>query len=120
MPFLDPEKDSNSSENAGAQSSSQAAPQEERTNDVSPDAQDRVQEFMAEAAQQNEAANAELANGAEGAQSDGPVAAAQCEPEPYISFEHVYKLFGSLELLKDVSIFVMHGETLRIHGITDV
>jgi len=120
MPFLDPDKDSNSTEDDGAQPASEEVPQEDLTAEVSPDAQGSVQEFMAEAAQQNEAANAELGNGGEGAPSTGPAAAAQSQPEPYIAFDHVYKSFGSLEVLKDVSFYVLPGETLCILGRSGV
>ena len=39
---------------------------------------------------------------------------------PYISFEHVYKSFGDLVVLKDVSFFVNPGETLCILGRSGV
>jgi phospholipid/cholesterol/gamma-HCH transport system ATP-binding protein len=87
--------------------------------EISPEVQDSVQEFMAEAAQQNQTANAELAAGGESA-----VAASggseQKPSEPYIAFEHVYKSFGSLEVLRDVSFYVMAGETLCILGRSGV
>lgn len=40
--------------------------------------------------------------------------------KPYIAFEHVYKSFGELEVLKDISFDVMPGETLCILGRSGV
>lgn len=75
--------------------------------EVSPEAQETVQEFMAEAAQQNEAANEAVPD-------------RRNKPGPYIAFEHVYKSFGDLVVLKDVSFSVLPGETLCILGRSGV
>ncbi|HEV2645434.1 MAG TPA: ATP-binding cassette domain-containing protein [Acidobacteriaceae bacterium] len=80
---------------------------EELVADVSPDVQDSVQEFMAEAAKQNEAA----AEAVEDVRN---------KPGPYISFEHVNKSFGDIVVLKDVSFSVLPGETLCILGRSGV
>ena len=80
---------------------------EELTAEVSPDVQDTVQEFLVEAAQQNEAA----------AES---VPEQRNKPGPYIAFEHVFKSFGSFDVLKDVSFCVLPGETLCILGRSGV
>jgi phospholipid/cholesterol/gamma-HCH transport system ATP-binding protein len=77
------------------------------TAEVSPEAKESVQEFMAEAAQQNEAAN-------------DAVPDRRHQPGPYIAFEHVYKSFGSLTVLHDVSFSVLPGETLCILGRSGV
>ncbi len=74
--------------------------------DVSPDVAPAVEEFMEQAAQQNEAA-AEAVQGKE-------------ETGAYISFEHVQKAFGSFVVLNDVSFFVNPGETLCILGRSGV
>ena len=42
------------------------------------------------------------------------------ERHPYIVFENVSKSFGSLEVLKDISFYVMPGETLCILGRSGV
>jgi phospholipid/cholesterol/gamma-HCH transport system ATP-binding protein len=95
-------------------------PEQDLTADISADAQESVQEFLGEAAQQNETANAELAAGGEEGSRAAMTSAAQPNPEPYIAFEHVYKSFGSLEVLKDVNFYVMPGETLCILGRSGV
>ncbi len=41
-------------------------------------------------------------------------------PEPYIVFDHVYKSFGSLTVLDDVSFQVLTGETMCILGRSGV
>jgi phospholipid/cholesterol/gamma-HCH transport system ATP-binding protein len=75
--------------------------------DISPEAQGTVQEFMAEAAQQNEAANEAVQD-------------VRNKPGPYIAFEHVNKSFGDVIVLKDVSFSVLPGETLCILGRSGV
>jgi phospholipid/cholesterol/gamma-HCH transport system ATP-binding protein len=75
--------------------------------EASPEVQETVQEFMAEAAQQNEAANEAVPD-------------RRNKPGPYISFEHVYKSFGDLVVLEDVSFSVLPGETLCILGRSGV
>jgi len=75
--------------------------------DVPPGTQEVVQEFMAEAAEQNEAANE-------------AVPERRNKPGPYISFEHVYKSFGDVVVLDDVSFSVLPGETLCILGRSGV
>ncbi|MEG9430879.1 ABC transporter ATP-binding protein [Terriglobus sp. ADX1] len=68
---------------------------------VSDDVAEEVGDFFEQAAEQNET-NIE--------ESD----------KPYISFEHVYKSFGSFNVLEDVSFFVRPGETLCILGRSGV
>jgi len=77
------------------------------TAEVSLDVQETVQEFMAEAAQQNEAANEAVPD-------------RKNKPGPYIAFEHVYKSFGDVVVLNDVSFSVLPGETLCILGRSGV
>jgi len=74
---------------------------------VSEDVAPVVEEFMEQAAQQNEAA-------AEAVPSE------DSEPGTYISFENVSKSFGDFAVLKDVSFFVNSGETLCILGRSGV
>jgi phospholipid/cholesterol/gamma-HCH transport system ATP-binding protein len=66
-----------------------------------------VEEFMEEAAQQNEAA------------ADA-VPDVRDKPGSYISFEHVSKSFGQFVVLQDVSFCVLPGETLCILGRSGV
>ena len=66
-----------------------------------------VEEFMEQAAQQNEAAAEAVPD-------------IKNKPGPYISFEHVYKSFGEFVVLEDVSFFVLPGETLCILGRSGV
>ncbi len=66
-----------------------------------------VEDFMAEAAEANEAEVETIAEVKE-------------EAVPYISFEHVSKSFGEFVVLKDVSFYVMPGETLCILGRSGV
>jgi phospholipid/cholesterol/gamma-HCH transport system ATP-binding protein len=80
---------------------------EELIADVSPEAQESVQEFMAEAAKQNEAANEAVED-------------VRNKPGPYIAFDHVSKSFGDIVVLKDVSFYVLPGETLCILGRSGV
>jgi phospholipid/cholesterol/gamma-HCH transport system ATP-binding protein len=66
-----------------------------------------VGDFMEQAAHQNEAAAEALPD-------------IRNKPGPYISFEHVYKSFGSFVVLEDVSFYVLPGETLCILGRSGV
>jgi phospholipid/cholesterol/gamma-HCH transport system ATP-binding protein len=75
--------------------------------DVSADVAPAVEEFMGQAALQNEAA------------ADA-VPDVRNKQGPYIAFEHVYKSFGSFVVLEDVSFFVLPGETLCILGRSGV
>ncbi len=77
------------------------------TEGVSEDVAPVVEEFMEQAAQQNEAAAEELP-------SQGNHAG------PYIAFEGVSKSFGDFVVLQDVSFFVNAGETLCILGRSGV
>ena len=81
--------------------------QEDLTAEVAPEDKETVQEFMAEAAQQNVAANEAVPD-------------RRNQPGPYIAFEHVSKSFGSLVVLDDVSFSVLPGETLCILGRSGV
>jgi phospholipid/cholesterol/gamma-HCH transport system ATP-binding protein len=74
---------------------------------LTPDVAPEVEEFMDQAAQQNEAA----------AEAVPTVAN---KPGSYISFEHVCKSFGSFVVLQDVSFCVNPGETLCILGRSGV
>ncbi|HTF61849.1 MAG TPA: ATP-binding cassette domain-containing protein [Edaphobacter sp.] len=75
--------------------------------DVSADVAPAVEEFIDQAAQQNEA-------------DAYAVPDARNKPGSYISFEHVSKSFGSLVVLEDVSFCVLPGETLCILGRSGV
>jgi len=75
--------------------------------EVSADVAPVVEEFMDQAAQQNEAA-AEA------------VPEHRDKPGSYISFEHVSKSFGGFVVLEDVSFCVLPGETLCILGRSGV
>ncbi len=79
------------------------------TDGISEDVAPAVEEFMEQAAQQNEAAASESAS-----QNGGD------KPGPYISFEAVSKAFGDFVVLKDVSFCVNAGETLCILGRSGV
>jgi phospholipid/cholesterol/gamma-HCH transport system ATP-binding protein len=74
---------------------------------VSDDVAPIVEEFMEQAAQQNEAA------------ADA-IPETNRKPGSYISFEHVSKSFGDFVVLKDVSFCVNSGETLCILGRSGV
>ena len=80
------------------------------TDGVSADVAPVVEEFMEQAAQQNEAA-AEAVSEEHGAHG---------ESTPYIAFEGVSKSFGDFDVLKQVSFFVNAGETLCILGRSGV
>lgn len=75
--------------------------------DVSDDVAPVVEEFMDQAAQQNEAAAEAVPDH-------------KNKPGPYISFEHVDKSFGDFVVLEDVNFFVLPGETLCILGRSGV
>ena len=75
--------------------------------DVSTDVAPAIGEFIDQAVQQNEAAAEAVPD-------------VKNKPGPYISFEHVYKSFGSLVVLDDVSFCVLPGETLCILGRSGV
>lgn len=77
------------------------------TEGVSEDVSPMVEEFMEQAAQQNEAAADALPD-------------LKNKPGPYISFDHVYKSFGDFVVLEDVSFYVLPGETLCILGRSGV
>jgi phospholipid/cholesterol/gamma-HCH transport system ATP-binding protein len=77
------------------------------TADVSADVAPAVEEFMDQAAAQNEAA------------ADA-VPDVRNKPGSYISFEHVSKSFGNFVVLEDVSFCVLPGETLCILGRSGV
>ena len=79
----------------------------ELTADVSPEVQGTVEGFMAEAAQQNVAANE-------------AVPERRHQAGPYIAFEHVSKSFGDFVVLEDVSFSILPGETLCILGRSGV
>lgn len=75
---------------------------------VSPDVAPEVEDFMEQAAAQNEAAK-------EAVPQTG-----NNRPGPYISFENVSKSFGTMDVLKDVSFCIDSGETLCILGRSGV
>jgi phospholipid/cholesterol/gamma-HCH transport system ATP-binding protein len=75
--------------------------------EVSADVAPMVEEFMEQAAQQNEAAAEAVPD-------------VRNKPGSYISFEHVYKSFGEFVVLDDVSFCVNPGETLCIMGRSGV
>jgi phospholipid/cholesterol/gamma-HCH transport system ATP-binding protein len=81
-----------------------------------------VEEFMAVAAQANEAEAVALEEDGHHATADLPGAAfaAPTAVAPYISFENVCKSFGDFVVLKDVNFFVNPGETLCILGRSGV
>lgn len=81
-----------------------------------------VDEFMAEAAQANEA---EVESAAEDTAFSGTAGLSAASsfaesPGPYIAFEDVCKSFGDFTVLKDVSFYVNPGETLCILGRSGV
>ncbi len=79
------------------------------TEGMSEDVAPVVGEFMDQAAQQNEAAAADV-----------PAEAGRSTPGPYISFEGVSKAFGDFVVLENVSFCVNAGETLCILGRSGV
>jgi phospholipid/cholesterol/gamma-HCH transport system ATP-binding protein len=88
---------------------------------VTPDVAAVVGEFMAEAAEQNSAEAEAAAEDILFAAGAGLPAAEFAAPAaPYISFEHVFKSFGSFRVLEDVSFSVNAGETLCILGRSGV
>jgi len=90
-----------------ADSEAVQAGQEELIPEVSAEAQETVQEFMAEAAQQNVAAGE-------------AVPERRNHPGPYIAFDHVSISFDEFVVLDDVSFSVLPGETLCILGRSGV
>ena len=77
------------------------------TSEVSAEVAPMVEEFMEQAAQQNEAAAEAVPD-------------VKNKPGSYISFEHVYKSFGEFVVLENVSFCVNAGETLCILGRSGV
>ena len=75
---------------------------------ISADVAPAVEEFLEEAAQQNEAAAEAVEEGGGG------------KTQAYISFEKVSKSFGDFDVLKEVSFCVNPGETLCILGRSGV
>jgi len=101
-------KASSSSETPGEVASSDRSTDESAPpSELSPEDHEAVQDFMAEAAQQNVEANE-------------AVPERRNQPGPYISFDHVYKSFGGLVGLEDVSFSILPGETLCILGRSGV
>ena len=90
--------------------------------DVSADVAPVVQEFIAEATEANEAASISAAEESAFQAGAGFAAAAFASEEtaPYIAFENVYKAFGDVVVLEDVSFYVNPGETLCILGRSGV
>ncbi len=91
------------------------------TAEVSLDVSATVTEFMAAAAEHNEAeaeAAAEESSFSAGLGLAGAEFAATATP--YIAFEHVSKSFGDFRVLEDVSFSVNSGETLCILGRSGV
>lgn len=76
--------------------------------EVSSDVAPAVEDFMEQAAAQNEAANEAVPE------------TRNHRPGPYIAFENVSKSFGEVDVLKNVSFFIDPGETLCILGRSGV
>src|ERR1039458_6332500 len=76
--------------------SAEAAAETQQSAEAAAEAQESVQEFMAEAAEQNEAANEAVTTAGEGTAIVAGTAADDSGPAPFIAFEHVYKSFGDL------------------------
>jgi phospholipid/cholesterol/gamma-HCH transport system ATP-binding protein len=96
---------------------------ESLTAEVSADVAAAVVEFMAAAAQANEAEGAAVSDEIGFGASAGLEAASFATDTlvgPYIAFEHVCKSFGDFVVLEDVSFFVNPGETLCILGRSGV
>jgi phospholipid/cholesterol/gamma-HCH transport system ATP-binding protein len=90
--------------------------------DVTPDVAPTVEEFMAAAAEANEAETVAIEEEASLRAGGDLHGAAFATPAvaPYISFENVCKSFGNFVVLKDVNFFVNPGETLCILGRSGV
>ncbi len=84
-----------------------AEPGASLTSEVSEDVAPVLEEFMEQAAAQNEAAAEEIPD-------------FKNKPGSYISFDRVYKAFGDFVVLDDVSFCVNAGETLCILGRSGV
>lgn len=97
-------------------------PGESLTAAVSPEDAPTVEEFMAEAAQANEAEVEAAAEETDFSATAGLRGAefANTGVGPYIAFEGVCKSFGDFVVLKDVSFYVNPGETLCILGRSGV
>jgi phospholipid/cholesterol/gamma-HCH transport system ATP-binding protein len=97
-------------------------PEESLTAAVSAEDTPVVEEFMAEAAQANEAEVEAVAEETDFAATAGLQGAqfASSGTGPYIAFEGVCKSFGDFVVLKDVSFYVNPGETLCILGRSGV
>jgi phospholipid/cholesterol/gamma-HCH transport system ATP-binding protein len=107
---LEQQKSANNGAHSPPEAALPVAPPDESTpliEEVSPEAKATVEEFMAEAAQQNVAANEAVPD-------------RRSQPGPYIAFDHVYKSFDGFVVLKDVSFSVLPGETLCILGRSGV
>ena len=92
-------------------STSTCAPTTEETPllaEVSPEVSNEVSAFMEQAAAQNAAAAEEI-----------PITK-EHKIGAFISFDHVSKSFGAVDVLKDVSFCVLPGETLCILGRSGV
>jgi phospholipid/cholesterol/gamma-HCH transport system ATP-binding protein len=104
--------------------SAEAAAGSQKSAEAAAEAQESVHEFMAEAAEQNEAANEAVSAGGEetgtGVGIGIGTSADDSGPAPFIAFEHVYKSFGDLVVLNDVSFSVLPGDTLCILGRSGV
>ena len=117
------ERDQTAANNSPQDNAPAEAPsgQQDLTAEIAPENKETVQEFMAEAAQQNEAANEAVAAAADAVETPaGEPANSEAKPGPYIAFDRVSKSFGSLVVLDDVSFSVLPGETLCILGRSGV
>jgi phospholipid/cholesterol/gamma-HCH transport system ATP-binding protein len=116
----DRRNDAENSPAADGAEESTAPASDDLTSVVSPDAQEAVQEFMAAAAEQNEAAAEAVASASENGEPHNRSSNGDAKPGPYIAFENVNKAFGDLAVLKDVSFSILPGETLCILGRSGV